>query len=385
MSNISEYNYETIDIPYNNYLNRSPGGIVGAGLEDASGEKIANDLSGKILTDASSGKTIVNSPTDIAGKAINGQSFDNMWIGSWIKSTNYLPKTRGFMIDGINGYIECMKLYVGTGGIIGGKIDIPDTTSANSWHVDTSGNMWAGSTTFSSAPFRISTEGVIFAKRLTLENFVNDDDSSITYTGTWSQETVGTLYGRTRTISNTVGDYFEISFSGTSIGLIAEKAANVGKLKIYIDGVYIETVDLYSSTLSSRSVIWQKIDLSNTNHTLKGEIETKNTSAIDNKIGLQGYTLFPHEGIKLEQLSCDLYAYSTSKITDANGYVKLAISSPSGYSVYCIVGMKLSESVMSDATSGDPKFAWRGTELYLYNGAINTTYSITVTLLISKI
>jgi hypothetical protein len=34
-----------------------------------------------------------------------------------MKSTYYKPKKNGFLIDGRKGYIECMQLYVGEGGI----------------------------------------------------------------------------------------------------------------------------------------------------------------------------------------------------------------------------------------------------------------------------
>ena len=71
--------------------------------------------------------------------------------------------------------------------------------------------------------------------------------------------------------------------------------------------------------------------------------------------------------------------------TDANGYAKTIFNSPSGYSAYCIVGITLTEAVMSDATTTDPKLAWRAAEIYLYNGAASTTYTIGITLLISKI
>ena len=80
--------------------------------------------------------------------------------------------------------------------------------------------IWLGNANFEDAPFKVDMNGIIEAKRLTLKNFINDDDPSIVYTGTWTQENVGTLYGGTRTISNTVGDYFTISFFGISIGLI---------------------------------------------------------------------------------------------------------------------------------------------------------------------
>ena len=252
-------------------------------------------------------------------------------------------------------------------------------------HADIGQGLWLGHEQFDRATFRVDMDGIVYAKRLTLENFVNDNDPSITYTGIWVREAVGVLYGRSRTVSNTVGNHFEISFIGTSIGLILERTGNQGQLEISIDGIVITTIDLFSTALFSRSVVWQRTNLENRAHILRGTVRMRNVSATDNRIGLQGYTLFPHEGIKMEQLSCDLYSFFGNLTTDANGYVKTVPSVPSGYSVYCIVGVSLSESVMSDTILTDPKIAWKTTSIFLYNGAANTTYAVAVTLLLSKL
>lgn len=246
---------------------------------------------------------------------------------------------------------------------------------------------WAGDTfaNRATAPFRITEAGIITARRLTLENFFNDDHSSIVYTGTWAQEVSGVLFGRTRTKSTTINDFFTISFTGASIGLILSKATDQGKMEISIDGVFQENVDLYNTTLFTRSIVYSIKTLSIGSHTLKGRIIAKNVASSAEGVALQGYTLFPHDGIKMEQLSAELFVYTVSMLTDANGYKTTATSTPTGYSMYHVVAMRLTEAVMSDATLTDPITAWRTTELYLYNGAADTTYSVTVTLLISKI
>lgn len=236
----------------------------------------------------------------------------------------------------------------------------------------------------SDATFRVDARGTIHAKRLVLENFIDCQDPSITYSGTWELQNVGVLYGGRRMISNIVEDSFTISFFGTSIGLILTRAGNQGRLRINLDGVDLTTVDLYSHDAFSRSIAWKKTDMTNAPHTLRCTIETRNPLATDNRIGLQGYTLFPNPGIRMEQLSCDLYSYTTSLATNANGFVRGVISVPVGHTVYGIVGMMLTEGVMSDATLTDPKLAWRKTEIYLYNGPANTTFGVTITLLLSQ-
>jgi len=122
MANISDFNYEKIDNPYNKNLERA---------DAITPTTIPMSMS-------------INSPSDMAQGVISGQSFSDIYISNFIKSRNYKPKVSGFLLDGKKGYIEANELYIGVGGIIGGLIDIPDATSANSWHVDATGNMWSG-------------------------------------------------------------------------------------------------------------------------------------------------------------------------------------------------------------------------------------------------
>jgi hypothetical protein len=117
---MADQTYDTIDNPYGVNLNRSeditPSEATGVDL-NAGGPSV---LTGQALTDA--------------------------WISTFIKSTNYEPKQRGFLIDGLKGYIEAIDLYI-SGSIVGGSLDIPNTTDANSFHVDAQGNTWWGSNT----------------------------------------------------------------------------------------------------------------------------------------------------------------------------------------------------------------------------------------------
>jgi len=144
MANISDLNYENIDTPYNNLLERSNENVIPttALQGSSSGDETSSDSSGS--SSNNSDKSSSNPESPVVEQVVGGQSFDNIVINTWIKSINYKPKSQGFMIDGAKGYIECMKLYVGNGGIIGGSLDIPDQATADSFHVDNAGNTWWG-------------------------------------------------------------------------------------------------------------------------------------------------------------------------------------------------------------------------------------------------
>ncbi len=175
MSNVTNFDYTQIPSPYDGNMNRQEsdyandygntlGGYDGNEMDPSTEQYLMNLVqqnSSSGAGDSSGGSSPINSPDQILGKVISGQSIDNMTIGSWIKSANYKPKVQGFIIDGARGYIEAMQLYIGSGGIVGGSLDIPDTISSNSFHIDNTGLLWSGANVVnkSSAPIRINPTG----------------------------------------------------------------------------------------------------------------------------------------------------------------------------------------------------------------------------------
>lgn len=75
------------------------------------------------------------------------------------------------------GSLSAITLGV-MGAITSGSMDIG--TGTTSWHVDASGNQWAGAATYAAAPFRVSNAGAMVARNLLLqsptgENIVTPD------------------------------------------------------------------------------------------------------------------------------------------------------------------------------------------------------------------
>jgi hypothetical protein len=79
-------------------------------------------------------------------------------VGKPFQSPNFVEGAIGWRLQS-NGDFEAND---GTfrGALIAGSIDIPNTTTANSFHVDTAGNAWWGATTLGSAIASISYAGV---------------------------------------------------------------------------------------------------------------------------------------------------------------------------------------------------------------------------------
>lgn len=184
MPNQSNYDYEQIDRPYvYGNLERSPNGVLNIGAEGDVG--------------SFSGGADNGTPNqEVQQQLISGQELNNLWIETWIKSRAYKPKSAGFLLEGRQGYIECMKLYVGQGGIEGGSIYIPNRDSPT-FSVDEDGNLVATSATISG--YIVENEGTfggsgsdgtleVSSGTTTIDlgnaNLVTKNYSSISITGT---------------------------------------------------------------------------------------------------------------------------------------------------------------------------------------------------------
>ncbi|MFJ2042063.1 X2-like carbohydrate binding domain-containing protein [Paenibacillus taichungensis] len=107
---------------------------------------------------------------------------------------------------------------------------------------------------------------------VTNEVYINDDDSSIKYTGSWNSNT-GRSYGDYNGdvhFTEKDGDYFEYSFTGTGIELLTEKDKDQGDMIVTLDNGAPETVNAYTSgEREVQQVLYSKLDLDNGPHTLK--------------------------------------------------------------------------------------------------------------------
>jgi hypothetical protein len=83
------------------------------------------------------------------------------------------------------------------------------------------------------------------------KGWINDDDPGATYVGWTRRCNLGTGdYNNDLTTSDTPGDVWSSSFTGSSVSVIAPKEAGAGKIEIQIDGETRATADL--STTGAR-------------------------------------------------------------------------------------------------------------------------------------
>lgn len=122
-----------------------------------------------------------------------------------------------------------------------------------------------------------------------------EDDPAITYTGTWNTYTSVCFSGGALKYSNdkTTPAKAEFSFNGTGIKWIVTRAKMMGKAKVYLDGVYMGMVDLYSPTIKCQ-VVLQKTGLTPVSHTLTIEVSgQKNPSSTGYYIDIDAFEVMP--------------------------------------------------------------------------------------------
>lgn len=111
---------------------------------------------------------------------------------------------------------------------------------------------------------------------------VDDTNSSIIYSSTWTAGTYASCYNGTQHTTNTANNYAQFTFNGTSITWIGAKWNNRGYTDVYIDGVLQTTVDAYDPSNQIQQVLYQKSGLSSGSHTIKLVCKgTKDTGAYD--------------------------------------------------------------------------------------------------------
>lgn len=98
---------------------------------------------------------------------------------------------------------------------------------------------------------------------------MENTDSNIKYTGTWSKISYSSASGGSIARANSTSSSLAYSFSGTSLKVYALKDTNMGLADIYIDGVKVKQVDLYASSRKYKVNVYEYKPSDNNNHTIK--------------------------------------------------------------------------------------------------------------------
>jgi hypothetical protein len=102
-----------------------------------------------------------------------------------------------------------------------------------------------------------------------LPSSVSDRSTSLAYRGTWRQNISSLATSGSITTSSTAGSSVRYRFTGLGVAVVAPTSPTRGKARIYIDGVYRATIDLQTSTLKHRRVVYARTFTASGTHTIE--------------------------------------------------------------------------------------------------------------------
>lgn len=123
---------------------------------------------------------------------------------------------------------------------------------------------------------------------------INDDSSSIVYSGTWTDNntTAAGSFNNDEHYSRSTAASAQMTFNGTEVQWFGTKGSNRGYADIYLDTVLAATVDLYSANFLPQQILYSRNGLSVGSHTLKVAVKgTKNPNSSDQIVILDGIYL----------------------------------------------------------------------------------------------
>ena len=96
---------------------------------------------------------------------------------------------------------------------------------------------------------------------------ISDGSSLVHWSGSWIRVASSNYLGGSAHSTNASGPRFTIAFSGSSFAWVGPVGPTRGKAKVYIDGAYVATVDLYRSRYQARRIVFAR-NLSDGSHTV---------------------------------------------------------------------------------------------------------------------
>jgi peptidoglycan/xylan/chitin deacetylase (PgdA/CDA1 family) len=133
--------------------------------------------------------------------------------------------------------------------------------------------------------------GDIKAPAAAVTKRVEENNPSISYSGTWANESYSSLSAGSELYTGASGASASFSFTGTGIKLISTPYTSRGIVKITLDGT-VYSVDTYSTKLLWQNVVFQKTDLAAGTHNIKIQCSgTKNSSSTSANIFIDAFDI----------------------------------------------------------------------------------------------
>ena len=121
---------------------------------------------------------------------------------------------------------------------------------------------------------------------------VQENGTEVTYpAGSWTRTALSGSYGGYVKHASASGARARFAFTGDEVAWISTTGANRGKAEVWLDGVKVKTIDLYSATTQPRRVVFSQGGLAPTrSHTLQVRVlGTKNASSSGKRVDIDAF------------------------------------------------------------------------------------------------
>jgi hypothetical protein len=221
-----------------------------------SGWTPSSGLKASTATDLISGSHIASlTAAKITAGTIGAHEIIMNGINSILKSSNYQPATSN--TGGTGWKISGDGKAVFNEASIRSSLDIGEdlgTSDATSFHVDATGNMWSGanSTSYATAPFRVTNTGDVSAKNITLTgNTVMSANSKI-YLGTGNYNNTNTPFYVDSANQFSLGN--KLTWDGSTLTVSGNINVTGGNVLTLISDVQSDADTAYTTAISAQGI-----------------------------------------------------------------------------------------------------------------------------------
>ncbi|NLY42566.1 MAG: hypothetical protein GX066_01030, partial [Clostridiaceae bacterium] len=165
-------------------------------------------------------------------------------------------------------------------------------------------------------------------------SFVEENDTSIIYSGSWSRQYSSNASGSYYMRSNTKDSTVSLHFYGTGIKWIARTTNDSGLAEVIIDGIAETTVDLYSINTIEQQLVLHKTHLDRGNHTIEIKVTgNKRPESSNAYISVDAFEIIDSDDIIPPVAPGKPIAFSSNKLVELQ-WQPVSTEDIEGYNVY---------------------------------------------------
>jgi hypothetical protein len=100
-----------------------------------------------------------------------------------------------------------------------------------------------------------------------------ETSAAIAYSGSWTRLAWASAFGGYQSAATAPGAQARLTFTGRNVAWVAPQSTLGGRAHVYVDGAYVQTVDLYRASTLARNIVFSRSFGAVGTHTLTVYVE----------------------------------------------------------------------------------------------------------------